>query len=146
MRSVLSAIVVILGTLGCGGSLTDPWPNVVTDAESPVWYAEESIWSVPFSVRNLSSRDTYYLSACDDRIMAGVDRSVRGRWTEHLGAYCIAVLPMVSVALAPGETLRSHVAIRASGTYRIRLGVSASREDPEEWTETSDSFVISGGG
>jgi len=142
MRAVPVLSVVILGVVGCDGSATDPWPEVLTVAASPAWFGEEGVWSVPFSVSNQSSRDTYYLSACGDRVTVALDRRVEGHWEEHSGGYCIAVLSMVPIALRPGETLESRVGLDESGSYRIRLGVSADRGDRERWTERSNTFVV----
>ena len=136
----LSLVAVLI--TGCSGTPADPWPEVLTLAAEPAFSEDDGIWGVPFTVTNLSSHTTYFVSACGDRPIAGVDRREGGRWVSYTSAICIAVLSSAPLALNPQETLESGIGLRDAGTYRLRLQVSSSRDARGKWSETSSSFVI----
>ena len=140
------ALIAALACLadGCTASPTDPWPNVVIEVTRSRFYPDDHSAVLDFEVANLSADITYYLAACAEQPLISVDRRQGTQWLDPTGTVCIAILSMVPISLAPGQSTQFSRGVRilAPGVYRLRLGVSRRPSDAVDWTEASNAFQL----
>ena len=142
MARLGQAVALTMVAVGCG-TPTGPGFDLITETARSEFVLEEPFVAVPFTVTNLSAGTTYYLNICGPRLNVEIDRHEGGRWVVLYGGICIAILQTgPHFSLHPGQDVRSVVAIRAPGVYRLRLGVSTVAGRQTDWSLTSNTFVV----
>ena len=140
----LTVVAVACGTPSDpGGTPGDPEFDLITETARSEFSLEETFVTIPFTVTNVSAGTIYYLNICGPRLNVEIDRHEGGRWVVLYGGICIAILQSgPHLSLHPGQGFPSMVAIRESGVYRLRLGVSTGSGRQTDWSLTSNTFVV----
>lgn len=112
--AMFGALAIV--TLGCGG-LTEPSDVAVIPTANGFAIDE---W-VTFVVRN-DGRETIHVDRCGERVLAGLDRRVAGRWENEMATLCVLSFYVPPLALAPGESVTDSVLVRSPGRYRLFVG------------------------
>jgi hypothetical protein len=107
---------ITIMTLGCGGP-TEPSDVAVIPTANGFAIDE---W-VTFVVRN-DGRETIHVDRCGERVLAGLDRRVGGRWENEMAALCVLAIYVPPLQLAPGESVTDSVLVRSAGRYRLFVG------------------------
>lgn len=142
MVGIRSTLAVAVVALACGTGPTDPRVSLITEIGGAEFVLVEGTAAIPFTVTNASTETTFYLAACNDILTTLVDRREGRMWVNYSSGICLANLSMVPVVLGPGELLRSTLAVRDAGTYRLSLVISTDRLQRSESSKASSSFVV----
>ncbi len=78
--------------------------------------------TIAYSVHNLTQR-TVYITACGSRIVPQINRLLGDAWLQYSSMACLANVPMLPIALAPGAVRLDSVSLWEPGTYQILVGL-----------------------
>jgi hypothetical protein len=121
---------------------TDPTDYLATETAETTYSSGAEGVGVSFTVTNLNTRETYYVGACDDRVLAAVERREGGRWVNAAAAICLGIYSSAPIVLGPGQRTESIVGVSGAGLFRLRLVVARDRERQTSWMESSNSFIV----
>lgn len=123
------ALAALLALAGCDAAEGPYLPRVgvLLGAEASAVRLDPATGSAAVSLvlRN-EGRDVRYVPACGEQPSVVVERRRGAGWEQHGSSFCIAILPMVPLALRPGEERRFTYAIREAGEYRARTETYAA--------------------
>ncbi len=140
MRSSFAAAFVLVSILACD-SILDPSLPVEIRMSASTYVLEDGTASAEFTVRNAGD-ETLYVQRCGGRIMTFLDRWQDDDWVHYRGDACPAIYLSVPLELGAGEEVEGSRGVHEPGRFRLRVGVSTTRETPDEWTAAREGFTV----
>jgi hypothetical protein len=139
---MLKAVAIFAGAALAVACTNEPRLSVDVEGDSfdrvPVAGSALELASITFDVSN-DGDATAFVSSCENRISAVVDKRIDGRWQQAFFLACRGTASDAPVTLRAGARQQAGIGLGEAGRYRLKVFYAAQASDV--WTEKSKSAV-----
>ncbi len=139
LLSLVSAAVLF------GGCSSTSSPNNVVEVRVGGTSFERggvpAIADIPFTLTNRGSASVF-VSRCDSRAMAAIDRWNGQAWVQYSADVCETVFDASALELLPGTSIQSTRSVLDPGHYRLRVGTAEASSGSFDWSTASLRFGV----